>query len=153
MIKNPGVRGGDLSGLRPLTVALVLVCCASVEAPACPGTYAESTIIFDDIPTSLDAPVVVEVTINDISRITDPSGMALAVMHARIDKVIKGGPIDDKTLKIITAVTSCTKGFGAGSHGIVAGTLRNDAQGVPELVAVQESRAQRSARKIREERK
>jgi hypothetical protein len=151
MIKNPGVRGRDLSALRPLTVALVLGCFASAEAPACPGTYAESTIIFDDIPTSLDAPVVVEATINDISRITDPSGMALAVMHARIDKVIKGGPIDDKTLKIITAVTSCTKGFGAGSHGIVAGTLQRDTQGMGELVAIQESNVQRAVRKSREQ--
>jgi hypothetical protein len=153
MIRISYVLNCDLKILRLLTVALVLVGFASTEAPACPGTYAESTIIFDDIPTSLDAPVMVEVTINDMSRITDPSGMVLAVMHARIDKVIRGGPINDKILKIITTVTSCTKGFGAGSHGIVAGTLRSDAQGTVELVAIQESGIQREIRSSREQRK
>lgn len=135
---------------RQLAPGFLLVCLSSAEVIACPGTYAESTIIFDDVPISLDPAVVIEVTISDMSRITDPSGVVWAVMNARVDKVIRGA-ISVKTLKIVTVVTSCTKGFGAGSHGIVVGTLRNHGQGTPELIAIQESQSERAVRKIREQ--
>jgi hypothetical protein len=138
--------------LRAFAFGLIFICISCTETLACPGMYAESTIIFVDVPTSLDAAVVVEATISDISRITDHTGLAWVVMDARIDRVIRG-QIDDRTVRIVALETSCTKGFGAGSRGIVAGTLRRDAQGLAELVAIQESRAQRSARKIREGRK
>lgn len=135
---------------RALISVFIFVCMAFVEAFACRGPTLERTIIFDDVPSSLDAPVIVEVTITDMSNVSDPStGWIWAVMNARVDRVIKG-PIDDRTLKIVTEIDDCTRGFGAGSHGIVVGTLRNDTRGARELVAISESQSERWSRKARE---
>jgi len=69
----------------------------------------EQTIIFDDVPTSIDAPVIVEVTITDISGVIDPSnGWVLTVMNARVENVIRGS-IDGKTLKIVTCLSDCSR--------------------------------------------
>jgi hypothetical protein len=95
--------------------------------------------------------VIVEVTITDVSEAIDPSnGWVSAVMSARVEKVIRGS-IDSKALKIVTYLSDCTR-VGAG-HGIVAGELRRDAKGDLELMAVQESRAERDLRKAREQTK
>jgi hypothetical protein len=72
------------------------------------------------------------------------------VMKAQIDKVIRG-PIASEILKIVTQGSDCTVGFGPKSHGIVVGTVRHGPQGIPELVAIQESKAERAMRKAREQ--
>src|SRR5437660_3066076 len=139
--------------LYRLTVGLILVCLASSAAQACRGEFDERTIIFVEAPTSLDAPVVVEATIVDRSEDIDAAtGLGWAVMNGRIDRVIRGS-VDIGPLKIVTEFWDCTTGFGAGSHGIVVGTLRRDAQGPPELVAIQESNSARRMRKAREQAK
>src|SRR5947209_6767454 len=101
--------------LRTLSVGCVLACLAIAEAFACRGPDFERTIIFDDVPISLDAPVIVEVTINDMKDIVDSQRMRWAVINARVERVIKG-PIHDGTLKVVAPVSDCTAGFDVGSH-------------------------------------
>jgi hypothetical protein len=135
--------------LNRLILSVIAVCLACGNALACRGTFSESTIIFDEVPISLDAPVIVEVTITDLSETIDPSnGFAVAVMQARVERVIRGYP-DNKVVKIVTELSDCTR-IGVG-RGFVAGSLRYDAQGGVELVAIQESNADRGMRKAREQ--
>jgi hypothetical protein len=137
--------------LRAFAFGLIFVCISCTEALACLVPSLEQTIIFDDPPTSLDAPVIAEVTITDMSEAIDPSnGWVLAVMNARVEKVIRGS-IDSKALKIVTYLSDCSR-VGVG-HGIVAGELRRGAKGDLELMAVQESGAERDLRKAREQAK
>jgi hypothetical protein len=139
--------------LYRLTVSLVLVWLATGPGKACRGEPFHRSIIFDKVPISLDAPVVVEATIVDWSEVANPAtGPGWFVMNARIDKIIKG-PIDRGTLKIVTEAWDCTTGFGVGSRGIVLGTLRQDPQGGVELVAIQESNIERHVREDREKHK
>jgi hypothetical protein len=44
---------------RESTIGLLLVCLACAEALACRGESLERTIIFDEVPTSVDAAIVV----------------------------------------------------------------------------------------------
>jgi hypothetical protein len=133
---------------RAFNVGRILVFISCTEALACLGPTLEQTIIFEDPSLSLDAAVIVQVTITDVSEVIDPSnGWVSAVMSARVEKVIRGS-IDSKTLKIATYLGNCTR-LGVG-NGIVAGELRRDAKGDLELMAVQESRAERDLRKSRE---
>jgi hypothetical protein len=117
--------------------------CFAVVSLACPQALAcspsgERSIIYEHVPTDLDAPVIVEVTIEERGfDVIDPSNdVQMAVMRARVHRVVKG-PIGEGALKIVTELGG--RGFGVGSTGIVAGTLRHDAQGGLELVAIQKS--------------
>jgi hypothetical protein len=125
--------------LRTLGVCFAVINFASAGALAC-SPPSERSIIYEHVPTDLDAPVIVEVTI--VHRgpdVVDPSnGSQLAVMSAQVERVIKGR-IDDGPLKIVTELGDCSRGFGVGSHGVVAGSLRRDSQGRAELVAIQRS--------------
>jgi hypothetical protein len=50
--------------------------------------------MFDEVPSSLDAPMVVEATIIDRLDVIDAAtGLGWAVMNGRIEKVIRG-PVD-----------------------------------------------------------
>jgi hypothetical protein len=110
----------------------------------------ERSIIFEDVPADIKAPVVVEVTITDRVDVTDPStGFQRAVMNAQVEKVVRGS-IGQGPLKIVVDIDDCTTGFGAGSHGIVIGAVRRDSRGDSELVAISESKAERWDRKARE---
>jgi hypothetical protein len=131
--------------LRALVLGSLLAWITCTKSFGCLGPSFEQTVLFNEVPTSIDAPVIVEVTITDVSEAIDPSnGWVSAVMSARVEKVIKGS-IDSKTLKIVTYLSDCTR-VGVG-HGIVAGELRSGAKGDLELMAVQESRAQSDLRK------
>src|SRR5262249_28986252 len=137
--------------LRALVLGSLLAWITCTDSFGCLGPTFEQTVIFDEIPTSIDAPVIVEVTITDVSEAIEPStGWVLAVMSARVERVIRGS-IDRKTLKIVTYTGDCSR-VGVG-RGFVAGELRTDAKGNLELMAVQESRAQRDLRKAREQAK
>ena len=85
-------------------------------------------------PGRFDAPVIAEVTI--ISReanVTFSNGAILAVLNARVDKVIKG-TLEGSALKVVTYLDSCTTiGFG---HGFIAGAMRHDPQRGFELLAI-----------------
>ncbi|MGY3448402.1 hypothetical protein [Bradyrhizobium sp. USDA 4353] len=107
---------------------------ADMRAEACMPS-SERNILYGSIPDDTDAPVVVEVTINDLSEMRDPStGAHLAVMSAIVDRVIKGS-IGTGSLTIVTRISDCTR-VGPGV-GLVLGALRHDEQRGLELVAVQ----------------
>jgi hypothetical protein len=123
-------------GLRSAVVSF-----ACTQALACIGPSSERTIIFNHVPTDIDASVIAEVTIIDMTpdlrdRWTFTGSMA--VMNARVESVIKGA-ISQGTLKIVTPLGDCSNGFGVGSHGFVAGELQRDANGNSELVAISEN--------------
>ena len=54
------------------------------------GLYAGRTILFEHIPTDIDAPVIIEATIYDITQVGDARGNQMKLMNARVDRVIKG---------------------------------------------------------------
>ncbi|WGD48589.1 hypothetical protein QA641_23325 [Bradyrhizobium sp. CB1650] len=122
-----------------------LVC---IPAFACLSPSLERTIIFNHVPTDVDAPVIAEVTIVDMTP--DLRDLAtftgtMAVMSARVENVIKG-KIGEGQLKIVTPLSDCSNGFGAGVRGFVAGELSSDANGNSELVAVSENVRKANAR-------
>ena len=132
------------------TLCAILIaagCCSPVAALACLGPSYERTIIFNHVPADVDAPVIAEVTIIDMTPdLRDVSSSASeAVMNARVENVIKG-QIEQGPLRIVTPLTDCSNGFGAGVHGFVAGELRGDAQGRLELVAMNENIRKANAR-------
>ena len=61
---------------------------------------------------------------------------ALAVMNARVERVVRG-TLDSDALKIVTYLSTCTR-LGVG-HGFVAGRLDHDAQLGLKLTAIQRS--------------
>ena len=134
--------------LRVSSFCFVIGCLACTHALACPGPSFEQTIVFNHVPTDVDAPVIVEVTIIDMTpdlrdRYTFTGSMA--VMNARVENVIKG-QIGQGMLKIVTPLGDCSSGFGVGSHGFVAGELRSDVNGNSELVAISENVRKANAR-------
>jgi hypothetical protein len=64
------------------------------------------------------------------------NGTTLAVLNARVDKVIKG-TLDSPILRVVTLLSSCTT-VGRG-HGFIAGTIQHDPQHGLELLVIQES--------------
>ena len=134
--------------LRVLGLSVVVGCCSCIQAHACPGQSFERTIIFNHVPTDIDAPVIVEVTIIDMTpdlRDLYTFTGSMAVMNARVENVIKG-QIGRGMLKIVTFLSDCSSGFGVGSHGFVAGELRSDANGNSELIAISENVRKANAR-------
>lgn len=122
-----------LADMRTWTVCLAAYCIACTSTLACiPST--ERGILFEHVPTDIDAPVVIEATIYDETQVGDAIGNQMKLMTARIDRVIKGS-IDAKTLKIFVYIGGCTRaGIG---QGIVLGKLRDDPPRGVMLEAVQ----------------
>jgi hypothetical protein len=113
------------------------------NALACRGFQWEQTIFFDEVPANIDVPAIVQVIITDVATVNERyEQIGAALVH----RVIKG-PIDGQTLKIVATPTSCGGGIAPGASGIVMGTLRRDAQGALELVAISESFGERQDRK------
>ena len=99
----------------------------------------------------MDAPIILEVTITDMSEEVDSSrGLHFAVMNTQVERVIRGS-VETGNLKIVSDLSDCSR-LGVG-RGIVAGSLRSDAQRGVELLAIQESKADRAIRKAREQSK
>ena len=148
MIRTDRTSGKKTNMLRAWVLTIAAGCCSCSPALACPGPSSERTIIFNHIPTDVDAPVIAEVTIIDMKPVDlqDPSNLSgMAVMNARVENVIKG-PIGEGSLKIVTPLGDCSSGFGVGSHGFVAGELRSDTKGTSELVAISENWRKANAR-------
>ena len=104
--------------------------CLSICFVTCTGASAcfnqSVSILFENVPPDIDAPVIVEATIHDYKRnVSDAMGRLQIIMKARIDRMIKG-PIDVGPLTIIFIPTDCTHA-GVG-RGIVLGRLRDDPQ-------------------------
>ncbi|WP_257170369.1 hypothetical protein [Bradyrhizobium sp. SRS-191] len=94
-------------------------------------------ITFEQVPTDIDAPVIVEATIQDETVLSNDGVSQMVVMRARIDRVIKGD-IDVRTLKIVVDAKRCTR-TGVG-HGIVLGRLQDDPVHGTKLEAVQDAK-------------
>ncbi|MDF0580365.1 hypothetical protein [Bradyrhizobium yuanmingense] len=131
-----------LADIRTWAVCLIAYCAACTGAVACtmPGTPASLRgILFEHVPTDIDAPVVIEATIydaTDVSYAHDGTFSPITLMKARVDRVIKGS-IDAKYLKIFVYINSCAH-VGVG-RGIVLGTLRDDPQRGLMLEAIQKA--------------
>jgi hypothetical protein len=130
-----------LADMRTLAVCLIAYCAACTGAVACQfrDTPAQG-ILFEHVPTDIDAPVVIEVTIYDatdnVSLARDGTFPSVTLMKARVDRVIKGS-IDAKYLKIFAYTVSC--GYVGVGRGIVLGTLRDDPQRGIMLEAIQKA--------------
>jgi hypothetical protein len=117
------------------TLCFMIGCLAFDQAGACTMPSAQTSILFSFIPEGLDEPVIAEVTIfSEEADITFPNHAQLAVMNARVERVIRG-TLDSGTIKVVTYLNSCTR-VGVG-HGFVAGRLEHDAQRGLELIAAQ----------------
>jgi hypothetical protein len=131
-----------LADMRTWAVCLIAYCAACTSAVACvAGTPASLRgILFEHVPTDIDAPVVIEATIYDatdnVSFAYDRTFVPVTLMKARVDRVIKGS-IDTKYLKIFVYMDSCSH-VGVG-RGIVLGTLRDDPQRGMMLQAIQKA--------------
>ena len=132
-----------LAAMRTWAVSLIVYCAACISAVACtlPGSPASFMgILFEHVPTDIDAPVVIEATIYDaadnVGYAHDGTFPPVTLMKARVDRVIKGS-IDAKYLKIFAYQNSCTH-VGVG-RGIVLGTLRDDPQRGIMLEAIQKA--------------
>ncbi|MBR0691700.1 hypothetical protein [Bradyrhizobium lablabi] len=132
-----------LANMRTWAVCLIAYCAACTSAVACvlPGTPASSKgILFEHVPTDIDAPVIVEATIynatDNVSFAYDRTFVPVTLMKARVDRVIKGS-IDTKYLMIFVSMDSCAH-VGVG-RGIVLGTLRDDPQRGIMLEAIQKA--------------
>ena len=108
--------------MRTWATCLAAYCIACTTAVACVPS-SERGIIFEHVPTDIDAPLVIEATIYDETQVGDAVGNQMMVMNARVDRVIKGS-LDAKTLKIFVYIGGCIRG-GIG-QGIVLGELRDD---------------------------
>ena len=120
------------ANMRTWAVCLIAYCAACTSAVACTGTRTPASflgILFEHVPTDIDAPVVIEATIYDatdnVSYAHDRTFLPVTLMKARVDRVIKGS-IEVEYLKIFAYMDSCAH-VGVG-RGIVLGTLRDDPQ-------------------------
>jgi hypothetical protein len=145
MIGIDRVLRGKMNTLRVLGLSVAVGSCSCIQALACPGPSYEQTIMFNHVPTDVDAQVIAEVTIVDImpENLRDPPGTT--VLDARVVNVIKG-QIGQGMLKIVAPLGDCSRGYSVGTHGFVAGELRSDANGNSELAAISVSVRNANAR-------
>src|SRR5258708_40143749 len=87
-----------LADIRTWAVCLAAYCIPCTSAVGCFGPSDERGIVFEHVPTDIDAPVVIEATIYDETQVGDAVGNQMKLMTARVDRVIKGS-IDAETLK------------------------------------------------------
>ena len=85
----------SLADMRTLAVCLAAYCIACTTAVACVPS-SERGIIFEHVPTDIDAPIVIEAAVSDMKQVGDAAGHQILVMNARVDRVIKGA-LDAKT--------------------------------------------------------
>lgn len=93
---------------------------------ACQGRQFERPVLFEqrDIAAGIDAPFIVEVTIESITDGPDNSLLARARVHRWIKGVLEG---DQILLAVIP--WSCDRGLAVGARGIVAGAVTPTPQG------------------------
>ncbi|WP_315768998.1 hypothetical protein [Bradyrhizobium sp. SZCCHNR2012] len=127
----------SLMTMRICALCVILCLLSFDQAAACAVASVQTGVLFDHIPEEVDAPVILEVTIVSIEAdISSPKYGRLAVMNARVERVIKG-TLDRDALKVVTSLSTCTR-LGVG-HGFVAGAIDHDARLGLELIAIQRS--------------
>jgi hypothetical protein len=143
------IQKGEALRWKPNRLCVWFLCLVvgrlvSSQVKACFGSAAKFGIMFDHVPTDIDAPVIVEVTIVGREANRDDPSNGGAVMKARVHRVIKGTFDRDILTIIVTSLLSCG-GLGMG-HGFVAGTLIDDGRHGLELVTIQRPLEQLRAR-------
>ncbi len=136
MIPTERVFREQMNTLGAWVLSIAAGCCSCSPAVGCPGPSFEQTIIFNHVPTDVDAQVIAEVTIVDIMPENLRPGTT--VLDAQVENVIKG-QIRRGMLKIVAPLGDCSRGYRVGTHGFVAGELRSDVNGNSELVAISEN--------------
>ncbi|TYL84514.1 hypothetical protein FXB40_44760 [Bradyrhizobium rifense] len=106
--------------MRTWAVCLGAYYAACTGAVACMGPSFERGIIFEHVPTDIDAPIIVEATLSDRREVGDAAGNQIVVMNVHVDRVIKGA-IDARTFRIVVYGTDCTRA--SVGQGIVLGDL------------------------------
>jgi hypothetical protein len=134
---------GLLSALS-VVVAICLVPGTSTRALACFGPVNQMTVFYDEVPDGVDAPVIVQVRIIDVSN-THPAGYFVGI--GKVEKVIKGH-IDRDTVRVLTVLSDCENRFPVGAHGIVMGDIQRDSNGEIEILAIPETFGARRNKKV-----
>jgi hypothetical protein len=118
-----------------LAALLLLEACVA-SALACRDPESQQTIFVDHFVDRLvarvDASIIAQVTITDVSTTADNDYF---VGFARVDRVLKG-TLEAQSIRILSLLSDCNPAYDAGAKGIVAGAIRRNVGGVPELIAV-----------------
>jgi hypothetical protein len=122
--------------LSPLSVvvAVCLVLGTSSRALACIVPDFMQTVFRDEVPDGVDAPVIVQVTIVDLSY-THPDGYFVGI--GKVEKVIKGN-IDRDTVRVLSVISDCQNMYPVGARGIVIGSMQRNSNGEIEILAIPE---------------
>jgi hypothetical protein len=126
-----------------------LVC---TNAFACFSPSNQSTIFFRDVPPTIEASAIAQVTVVELTDTRANRGIGQYDGYrtsyaglARIDRVIKG-TIGDYVIRLVAPTSSCDQPFRVGETGIVIGNIRHSTSNVPEFVALSESFHERRLR-------
>jgi hypothetical protein len=134
---------GLLSALS-VVVAICLVSGTSSRALACLAPVEMQTVFYDEVPDGVDAPVIVQVRIIDVSY-KHPAGYFVGI--GKVEKVIKGN-IDRDTVRVLTVLSNCEYRLPVGAHGIAIGDMQRDSNGEIEILAISESFGVRRNKKV-----
>ncbi|WP_407154847.1 hypothetical protein [Bradyrhizobium sp. STM 3557] len=108
--------------MRIWSLSLAIYCTACTGAPAC-AVLTILSIMFEQVPTDIDASEIIEATIYHRTRVRDAHGLPGELLNAHVDRLIKGS-IKTDTVKILLHQSSCPR-VGMG-HGIIVGDLQAD---------------------------
>lgn len=135
-----GRRPDQTVQIRKALVIVLAVSVSSSEAGACLTRSSNYSMFYEQEPTHLNVPVIVELTIEGLWK--GPWAYGRRVDHgersyvgiARIDRVVKGlAPFE--AIMVVGPTSSCAFRFQRGDSGFVAGTIVVDRDGEPVLYA------------------
>jgi len=137
---------------RSLSSGLFATGLVCTNAVACFSPSNQSTIFFRDVPPTIEAPAIAQVTVVELMdtpanrgiRQYDGNRTSYAGL-ARIDRAIKG-TIGASLIRLVAPTSSCDQPFRAGETGIVIGKILSDTGPIPEFVALSESFHERRMR-------
>ena len=122
------------------------------EAFACVNPGSTRTFLFPDIPASIQAPVIAQITVTTLLESSWENKRRAWFTKRRsfkglahVNHVIKGA-IGTKLIKIIAPDSSCDSPFAVGDPGFVAGSLQADEKGMLECHVIAESFDERQRR-------
>jgi len=137
---------------RGLSFGLIATGLGCTNAVACYSWSSQRTIFFPDVPPTIEAPEIAQVTVVELTDTSANRGIRQYDGYrtsyaglARIDRVIKG-TIGDYVIRLVAPTSSCDQPFRVGETGIVIGKIRHSTSNVPELMVLSESFHERRLR-------